>query len=82
MNYFCFSAHPSKSALLLDMCLHREKFQLYQCMGQTLAHRVGADPRYGHDKKSKTVVFEPHTGKDWKVVNMDATIKPSILRAR
>lgn len=56
--------------------------RLYQCMGQTLAHRVGADPRYGHDKDAEIVVFEPHAGKDWKVVNVDTTIKPGILRAR
>jgi len=56
--------------------------RLYQCMGQTLAHRVGADPKYGHDKESEIVVFEPHGGKDWKVVNVDTTIKPGILRAK
>ena len=51
-------------------------------MGQTLAHRVGADPKYGHDKESEIVVFEPHGGKYWKVVNVDTTIKPGILRAK
>lgn len=58
--------------------------RLYQCMGQTLAHRVGADPRYGHDKDTEIVVFEPHagSGKDWKVVNVDTTIKPGILKAK
>lgn len=56
--------------------------RLYQCMGKTLAHRVGADPRYGHDQKNEIVVFEPHQGKDWKVVNVDTTIKPGILRAK
>jgi len=56
--------------------------RLYQCMGQTLAHRVGADPRYGHDHDAEIVVFEPHGGKDWKVVNVDTTIKPGILRAK
>lgn len=56
--------------------------RLYQCMGKTLAHRVGADPRFGHDEENEIVVFEPHEGKDWKVVNVDTTIKPGILRAR
>jgi hypothetical protein len=51
-------------------------------MGMTLAHRVGADPRYGHDKENEIVVFEPHEGKDWKVVNVDTTIKEGILRAK
>jgi len=51
-------------------------------MGKTLAHRVGADPRYGHDQENEIVVFEPHQGKDWKVVNVDTTIKPGILRAK
>jgi len=56
--------------------------RLYQCMGKTLAHRVGADPRFGHDQENEIVVFEPHEGKDWKVVNVDTTIKPGILRAK
>lgn len=56
--------------------------RLYQCMGQTLAHRVGADPKWGHDQTEEIVVFEPHDGKDWKVVNVDTTIKPGILRAK
>lgn len=51
-------------------------------MGRTLAHRVGADPRFGHDKAKEIVVFEPHAGKDWKVVNVDTTIKKGILRAK
>ena len=51
-------------------------------MGQTLAHRVGSDPKYGHDQKDEVVVFEPHEGKDWKVVNVDTTIKAGILRAK
>ena len=56
--------------------------RLYQCMGQTLAHRVGADPKFGHDKEDDVVVFEPHGGKDWKVVNVDTTIKSGIMRAK
>lgn len=56
--------------------------RLYQCMGQTLAHRVGADPKYGHSEKDEVVVFQPHDGKDWKVVNVDTTIKAGILRAK
>lgn len=51
-------------------------------MGQTLAHRVGSDPRFGHDTDSEIVVFEPHAGKDWRVANVDTTIKPGILRAK
>merc|ERR1719491_254386 len=56
--------------------------RLYQCMGRTLAHRVGADPRHGQDQKNEIVVFEPHQGKDWKVVNVDTTIKKGIIRAK
>lgn len=51
-------------------------------MGQTLAHRVGASPTYGHDKESDVVVFEPFKGKDWKVVNVDTTVKEGIVRAK
>jgi hypothetical protein len=42
---------------------------------------VGADPRFGHDADEEIVVFEPHKGKDWKVVNVDTTIKEGIDRA-
>ena len=51
-------------------------------MGQTLAHRVGADPRFGHDQEKEIVVFQPHGHKDWKVVNVDTTIKAGIMRAK
>jgi len=56
--------------------------RLYQCMGRTLAHRVGADPRHGQDQKNEIVVFEPHQDKDWKVVNVDTTIRKGIIRAK
>jgi hypothetical protein len=55
--------------------------RLYQCMGRTLAHRVGGDPRFGHDKDTEIKVFEPHGGKDWKVVNVDTTIRSGIVKA-
>ena len=55
--------------------------RLYQCMGRTLAHRVGADPRFGHDQDREIAVFEPHGGKDWKVVNVDTTIRSGIVKA-
>ena len=50
-------------------------------MGQTLAHRVGADPRFGHGNDKTITVFEPHGGKDWKVVNVDTTIRSGIVKA-
>jgi hypothetical protein len=56
--------------------------QLYQCMGMTLTIRIGIEPRYGHDQTDELVVFPPVSGKDWKTVNVDTTIRPGIVRAR
>jgi hypothetical protein len=50
-------------------------------MGLTLAHRVGADPRFGHQNDKELKVFEPHAGKDWRVVNVDTTIRSGIVKA-
>ena len=56
--------------------------RLYECMGQTLANRLGADPRFGHDKDDEIVVFHPFsTESDVKFVNVDTTTKAGILRA-
>jgi hypothetical protein len=55
--------------------------RLYQCIGQTLAHQVGASPKFGHQDDAEVVVFQPHRGKDWKVVNVDTTVKSGIVRA-
>ena len=46
--------------------------RLYECMGQTLANRLGADPRFGHDKDNEIVVFHPFsTESDVKFVNVE-----------
>ena len=50
-------------------------------MGLTLSHRVGADPRFGHANDREIQVFEPHGGKDWKVVNVDTTLRSGIVKA-
>jgi hypothetical protein len=51
-------------------------------MGQTLANRLGADPRFGHDQDEEIVVFHPFaTDPDVKFVNVDTTSRPGILRA-
>jgi len=51
-------------------------------MGQTLANRLGADPRFGHDKDDEIVVFHPFsTESDVKFVNVDTTTKAGIIRA-
>jgi hypothetical protein len=55
--------------------------RLYQCMGKTLAHRVGADPRFGHAEDKELKVFTPHAGKDWRVVNVDTTVRSGIVKA-
>lgn len=55
---------------------------LYHCTGQTLAHRGGVDPKFGHDRKDELVAFKPKESKDGKFVNVDTTIKEGILRAK
>lgn len=56
--------------------------RLYECLGQTLANRLGADPRFGHDQDEEIVIFHPFaTEPDIKFVNVDTTTKSGILRA-
>lgn len=56
--------------------------RLYECLGQTLANRLGADPRFGHDEDNEIIVFQPFaTTPDVKFVNVDTTTKKGILRA-
>lgn len=55
---------------------------LYHCTGQTLAHRGGVDPKFGHEEKDELVVFKPHEDRETKFVNVDTTIKDGILRAK
>ena len=56
--------------------------RMYECLGQTLANRLGADPRFGHDKDEEIVVFQPFKSKpDIKFVNVDTTTKKGLLRA-
>lgn len=56
--------------------------RLYECLGKTLANRLGANPRFGHDKDTKIVVFQPFaTSPEINFVNVDTTTKPGILRA-
>mmetsp|Transcript_9698 Transcript_9698/g.21031 ORF Transcript_9698/g.21031 Transcript_9698/m.21031 type:complete len:427 (+) Transcript_9698:297-1577(+) len=56
--------------------------RLYECLGQTLANRLGADPRFGHHKDKEIVTFQPfQTEPDVIFVNVDTTTKKGILRA-
>jgi len=56
--------------------------RMYECLGQTLANRLGADPRFGHDKDEEIVVFQPfETTPEIKFVNVDTTTQKGILRA-
>lgn len=53
---------------------------IYKCMRQTLAVRVGADPRYGHQNDKELIAFEPgRTGALF--VNVDTLTPSGILRA-
>ncbi|KAL7542548.1 hypothetical protein ACHAWF_007201 [Thalassiosira exigua] len=56
--------------------------RLYECLGQILANRLGADPRFGHDKDEEIVVFQPfESAPEMRFVNVDTTTKQGILRA-
>ena len=56
--------------------------RLYECLGQTLANRLGADPRFKHDKDEEIVVFQPfETQPEINFVNVDTTSKGGIDRA-
>lgn len=50
------------------------------CMGLTIANRVGADPKYGHDKDDEIVSFP--ISKTLTAVNVDVLSQEGILRAR
>lgn len=56
--------------------------RLYECQGFTLANRLGANPRFGHDQDKKIVVFSPFPNEPhMKFVNVDTTSQDGILRA-
>lgn len=56
--------------------------RFYECQGFTLANRLGAHPRFGHDQDNKIVVFQPFPKEPYiKFVNVDTTSKDGILRA-
>lgn len=55
--------------------------RVYQCMGRTLAHRFGVNPKFGHEEKDELVVFTP-ADKEFSLVNVDTTVKQGILRAK
>eukprot|EP00580_Thalassiosira_gravida_P015395 CAMPEP_0201667290 /NCGR_PEP_ID=MMETSP0494-20130426/13531_1 /ASSEMBLY_ACC=CAM_ASM_000839 /TAXON_ID=420259 /ORGANISM="Thalassiosira gravida, Strain GMp14c1" /LENGTH=346 /DNA_ID=CAMNT_0048147173 /DNA_START=187 /DNA_END=1223 /DNA_ORIENTATION=- len=56
--------------------------RVYECLGQTLANRLGADPRFGHDQDEEIVIFHPFaTEPEIKFVNVDTTTKAGVVRA-
>jgi len=54
---------------------------VYECMGRSIANRVGVLDRFGHGEADELIEFEPFKEKDWKTVNVDVTSKEGILRA-
>lgn len=60
---------------------------LMACLGRTntqqltLASRVGALPRFGHDRDAALVVFRPWKGNDATYVNVDTSSAAGMLRA-
>lgn len=56
---------------------------IYECLGKTLAHQAGVDPRYGHQSDDEIIAFSPWPGvSKASYVNVDTTNRPGILRAK
>ena len=55
--------------------------KLYECMGKTIATRVGVTPQFDHQNKNELIVFQPYKRLDWKTVNVDTTTLDGIIRA-
>lgn len=56
--------------------------RLYTCLGIVYTQRLGADPRFGHDKDTEIVLFQPYKQEpDITFVNVDTTSKAGIARA-
>ena len=51
------------------------------CLKLTLANRLGASPKFGHDQDTSIQVFEPFPSSSQKLVNVDTTTEDGILRA-
>lgn len=55
---------------------------VYECLGQTLAHKVGADPRYNHQNKDELIIFQPWPrASRVSYANVDTTGKEGLDRA-
>ena len=51
-------------------------------MELTLANRLGASPKFGHDQDTEIIAFEPFPASSQKLVNVDTTTEAGILRAK
>ncbi|KAL7501968.1 hypothetical protein ACHAXN_000098 [Cyclotella atomus] len=56
--------------------------KLYQCMGKTIADKLGMWPTFGHHKSNKLEVFKPFKSSSYQTVNVDTTTAQGIQRAR
>lgn len=52
------------------------------CLELTLANRLGASPKFGHDQDTEIVAFQPFPASSQKLVNVDTTTEEGILRAK
>mmetsp|Transcript_43783 Transcript_43783/g.78579 ORF Transcript_43783/g.78579 Transcript_43783/m.78579 type:complete len:353 (+) Transcript_43783:170-1228(+) len=55
--------------------------EIYKCLGQTVANKFGALPRFGHDQDEELLAFHPWKSSGPTYVNVDTTNKAGILRA-
>lgn len=56
---------------------------IYECMGRTIAHKAGVDPRYGHASEEEVIAFRPWPGVSRaSYVNVDTTSRQGVERAR
>eukprot|EP01082_Thalassiosira_pseudonana_P004995 g4567.t1 g4567 contig15:1304446-1306118(+) len=57
--------------------------RLYECMGQTLANRMGGMARFGHHEDTEIEIFQPFKAHpNMKMVNVDVTNTNGIMRAK
>eukprot|EP00956_Cyclotella_meneghiniana_P025329 scaffold52663_cov76-Cyclotella_meneghiniana.AAC.3 len=52
------------------------------CLELTLANRLGASPKFGHDQDTEIIAFQPFPSSTQKLVNVDTTTEQGILRAK
>ncbi|KAL3785418.1 hypothetical protein HJC23_013557 [Cyclotella cryptica] len=56
--------------------------RIYQCMGKTIADKLGSWPQFQHHKTKELKVFKPFPHSTYKTINVDTTNLSGMLRAK